>query len=189
MDIEIKKLAPALLEDFLYLFDNTAFTDNPHWASCYCYFYHANCSGEEWKKRTAQENKKATINLISAGKMHGFLAYSGGTPVAWCHTDLRRNLPQLNDFCNEEDIKYKIGSIVCFIVAPEYRKKGIATRLLEHAISDFKDNCYNIIEAYPKLTGETDSENHHGPLQMYLNHGFVQFEGNDIFAIVRKNIS
>ncbi len=32
MDIEIKKLSPDLLEDFLYFFDNTAFTDNHHFA-------------------------------------------------------------------------------------------------------------------------------------------------------------
>ena len=118
--------------------------------------------------------------------MNGFLAYSGDKPVAWCHTDLRKNLAQLNDLCSEEDNEYKIGSIVCFIVAPEYRRKGIASKLLEHAMDDFKVNCYNIIEAYPKLTGETDAENHHGPLIMYLNHGFVQVGGNDMFATVRK---
>lgn len=32
MDIEIEKLTPDLIEDFLYFFDNTAFADNPHWA-------------------------------------------------------------------------------------------------------------------------------------------------------------
>lgn len=188
MDIKIKKLSPDLSEDFLYFFDNTAFTDNHHFASCYCYFYHSNCSSEEWKNRTAQENREATAGLISKGGMHGFLAYSKGKPIAWCHADLRSNFAELNDLCNEEDNMYKVGSIVCFIVAPEYRRKGIATRLLKYAISDFEDNCYNIIEAYPKLVGETDSENHHGPLKMYLDYGFVQVGGNEKFAIVRKEI-
>lgn len=188
MDIEIKKLTPDLLDDFLYFFDKTAFTDNHHFASCYCYFYHCNYSGKEWENRTAQENREATINLISQGLMHGFLAYAEGKPVAWCHTDLRKNLAELNDLCNEEDNVYKIGSIVCFIVAPGYRRKGIATRLLEYAIRDFKNDCYNIIEAYPKLVSKTDAEDHHGPLKMYLDHGFAQVGGNKIFAIVRKAI-
>ncbi len=135
-----------------------------------------------------QENREETVKLISKNRMHGYLAYSEGEPIAWCHADLRINLAELNDLCNEEDNMYKVGSIVCFIVAPEYRRKGIVTRLLKYAISDFKDNSYNIIEAYPKLIGETDSENHHGPLMMYLDHGFVQVGGNDKFAIVRKKI-
>lgn len=188
MDIEIKKLSPELINDYLYFFDNLAFTDNPHWASCYCCFYHANCIGDEWKKRTTQQNREMAVELISKDQMHGFLAYSEDKPVAWCHADTRSHLAQLNDLCNEEDKLYKVGSIVCFIVKPECRKKGIARKLLKHAISDFKDNNHNIIEAYPKLIGESDSENHHGPLKMYLNHGFVQTGGNEKFAIVRKEI-
>lgn len=188
MDIEIKKLSPDLLGDFLYFFDNKAFTDNHHFSSCYCCFYHCNHSKEVWKDRTAQENREAAIKLISKGLMNGFLAYSEGKPIAWCHADLRSNLPELDDLCNEEDNIYKIGSIVCYVVAPEYRRKGIATKLLKHVISNFKENCYNIIEAYPKLISEIDSENNHGPLKMYIDNGFVQVGGNQMFAIVRKEI-
>lgn len=188
MDIEIRKLSPNLLEDFLYFFDNTAFTDNDHFASCYCYFYHCDCSSKKWENRTAQENREAVMELISKGLMHGFLAYSEGEPVAWCHADLRSNFAELNDLCNEEDNIYKIGSIVCFIVAPECRRKGIATELLKYVVNDFKNDCYNIIEAYPKLVSEIDSENYHGPLKMYLDNGFVQVGGNQMFAIVRKEI-
>lgn len=63
MDIEIRKLSPDLLGDFLYFFDNTAFTDNHHFASCYCYFYHCDHSDKGWENRTAQENREATIKL------------------------------------------------------------------------------------------------------------------------------
>ena len=36
MNIEIKKLTADLLDDWLYFFDNTAFSDNDNWAGCYC---------------------------------------------------------------------------------------------------------------------------------------------------------
>jgi hypothetical protein len=36
MDIEIKKLSPALLQDYLSFFDQVAFTDNEEWAGSYC---------------------------------------------------------------------------------------------------------------------------------------------------------
>ena len=36
MDICIKKLTPEMAEDFLYYFDNDAFSDHEEWAACYC---------------------------------------------------------------------------------------------------------------------------------------------------------
>ena len=40
MSVIIKSLGPELTDDFLYFFDNLAFSDNPEWAGCYCHFYH-----------------------------------------------------------------------------------------------------------------------------------------------------
>ena len=42
MNIAIKALSLDLIDDFLYFFDEIAFTDNPEWSGCYCVFYHHN---------------------------------------------------------------------------------------------------------------------------------------------------
>lgn len=36
MNIEIHKLTPERLNDFLYFFENVAHTDNKEWDRCYC---------------------------------------------------------------------------------------------------------------------------------------------------------
>ena len=36
--IEIRKLAPDLMQDFLLFFDGEAFADNPKWGFCFCQF-------------------------------------------------------------------------------------------------------------------------------------------------------
>ncbi len=53
----IRELSPQLLEDWLHFFDHDAVTANPHWASCYCYFYLADHRAKPWKERTADENR------------------------------------------------------------------------------------------------------------------------------------
>ena len=39
--ITVQPLTLARREDYMRFFDNDAFTDNPHWASCYCHFNQA----------------------------------------------------------------------------------------------------------------------------------------------------
>jgi hypothetical protein len=39
MTVTINPLTAELLDDFVCFFDQVAFTDNPDWASCYCYYY------------------------------------------------------------------------------------------------------------------------------------------------------
>ena len=186
MDTEIHKLSPERKDDFFYLFDKLAFTDNPDWAPCYCQFYHTDSTDPEWENRTANQNRERSGFLIESGEMHGFLAYKKGMPVAWCHADDRSKLKRLRSSEGNEEGNLKIGAVVCFVVAPDYRHQGLATRLLQYAIDDFARRGYDVFEAYPKLEGKADAENYHGPLRMYLKQGFVKVRENDAFAVVRK---
>lgn len=188
MELRIKSLSPETLEDFLYFFDNLAFTDNPHWSSCYCYCYHADCSNEEWQSRTGEQNRQSSSQLILEDKMHGFLAYDEDKPVAWCHADLKDNIAGLQGLGEASTDYEKIGAIVCFIVAPAYRRNGIATQLLQHVCEDFKAKGYSSIEAAPKSEGSKDSENYHGPLAMYMKSGFEKVSEMQGLTIVRKNL-
>ncbi len=183
---EIKKLTPQLKDDFLYLFDKLAFVDNPDWAGCYCQFYR--CPEEEWGGRTAQINRVCSAQMIQKGDMNGFLAYVDGKPVAWCYADDRSKFTRLDGFYGECENSLKIGAVVCFVVAPEYRRKGIAKRLLEYAAEDFKKRGYDALDAYPRLDGKTEAENYHGPVQMYLRQGFVKEKEIGSFAVVRKRL-
>ena len=82
MDIQIKKMSPALVEDFFRFFDEIAFADHPEWGcDCYCCFYHA-ASAQEWEARTGAQNKVQAREMILAGRLTGLLAYADGLPVA-----------------------------------------------------------------------------------------------------------
>jgi len=189
MDITIKQLDSSLLDDFLYYFDKVAFTDNPGWSGCYCQFYHFEGKRSEWVKRTGKQNRNAAIDLITSGHMNGFLAYKNEKPVGWCNTNLKERFPLL---VQDKDINYpykgKIASIVCFIIAPEYRKQGIARKLLQFINESYKSKKFDLLEAYPRKNVKSDAHNYKGPLSLYESEGFSIYKEFENFYIVRKNL-
>jgi len=187
--ITIRALTAALLPDYLHFFDHLAFVDNPHWASCYCYYYLANHDELNWQSRTGAANRAAMRGLIAANQAHGYLAYLGDAPVGWCHAGPRRYFAALD---NDAELRVtdadEVGSIVCFIVARDYRQRGVATQLLTAACEGFAAQGLQVAEAYPRLGHASDAANYHGPVAMYLNAGFqIVREFRDV-AVVRKTL-
>jgi GNAT superfamily N-acetyltransferase len=184
--VTVRSLAPELLDDYLAFFDGPAFADNPHWASCYCYFHH-NLDPAAWDGRSGQENRAAVSDLIRTGRFHGFLAYRDGAPVGWCKAAPRAEIPLLGQ--SQElavDDADQIGSIVCFVVAQDHRRSGVATALLEAACRSFAARGLTFAEAYPRTAVFDAASNYHGPLELYLTSGFVPFRQLDARWIVRK---
>ena len=186
MDIKIKPLNPALIEDYLYFFDNLVFTENPGWSKCYCYSFHFIGASKEWTKKN---NRASVIDYISQGKMKGYLAYADDKPVGWCNANNRLNYERLLKYYDLIDKESDgICSIVCFVTNPEYRRQGIAQKILEQAITDYTSQNYNYIEAYPGK-GELSCEKHYkGPLDMYLKSGFEIVKDLKNQLVVRKQL-
>jgi GNAT superfamily N-acetyltransferase len=184
-DLIVRPLAPEILADYLTFFDRDAFTDNPHWASCYCYFNHFPHPLGNWEQRTAAENRQGASELIRAGRMRGYLAYLDGQVVAWCNAAPRAWMTTLDD----DPQAAEIGAIVCFIVAKAYRGKGIARRLLEAACDGFRSQGMRIAEAYPRRQAHGEASNYHGPLGMYLAAGFEPYHEEEGIVTVRKRLS
>jgi ribosomal protein S18 acetylase RimI-like enzyme len=171
--ISIEPLSEENLDSFLYFFDEIGFSDNPDWAHCYCAFFHHHKDEADWLSKTKSENRKTAIRLIKTGTMKGVLAFHDSKPVAWCNVN-KKSVFSFNKGRNEVigPLDDKTLSIVCFLVAPEYRRKGVSNTLLKHVIGYFKTSDYQFLEAYPSLHTKLDSENYHGPLHLYQNHQF-----------------
>lgn len=186
MDISIKPLSPDLLNDYLFFFDNIVFTENPDWSMCYCYSFHFVGIDDQWNKK---ENRASAIKLIKEDKMRGYLAYSNNTPVGWCNVNDRNNYQRLNKIYNiVSDPNEKIASIVCFLISPAFRRKGIAKILLEKIISDYTKRDYDYIEAYPDKVGSSCEKNYKGHLNLYQRNNFGVISESDNYFIVRKEL-
>ncbi len=180
----IEPLTPDRISDYIHFFEKVAFVDNPDWASCYCYFPHAPHETCSWKERTGEENRRDSIQCIQQGKLTGYLAYMDSTPIGWCNAGLRANATITPDY--PEPDEDKIGSIACFIIARDYRRKGVARALLNRACRDFYNMGLLFAEGYPLEEMSGDAANHWGPLELYLSEGFQIHKKEDDMITVRK---
>ncbi len=187
MELIIKELTPDLLEDFLHFFDIIAFSDNPKWGGCYCHFYHFAGNMEQWEKCTKEHNRNATINLIKEKLMTGLLAFVNNEPVGWCNVNFKEIYEKTPIVSEPEDnLKEKIASVVCFLIAPAYRKKGVARKLLNHATKTLKEQGFSWIEAYPRKGELSDAHSYHGPVSLFSSEGFSVVTEDEHFLLMRK---
>ncbi|HJS29182.1 MAG TPA: GNAT family N-acetyltransferase [Anaerolineales bacterium] len=188
--IEILPLTPDRLSDWMSLFDHTAFTDNPDWASCYCQFYLADHTAKDWETRSGNENRSASSVSIVTGKLQGFMAFTDDIPIGWCHAAPRTLIPNLQTEPElDVDDLQEVGSIVCYIVAPRFRRQGVARELLEAACTGLQEQGLSIAEAYPRKDAASDASNYHGALSMYLDSGFEVFRELERVIVVRKTLN
>lgn len=184
MDIIIKPLTPDLIKDFLFFFDNMIFTENPHWSKCYCFSFHFTGTNDQWTK---EKNRSSVIKFINEKKMTGYLAYSNGKPVGWCNANNRINYQRLMKYYDLVDNpKDKVCSIVCFLVSPDYRRKGIARKILEQICTDYKTRDYDYLEAYPAKGKISCEGNYRGPVSLYNELDFKIEKEFEDYYVVRK---
>ena len=183
--VDVRALSLALLPDFLKFFDGTAFSDNPKWASCYCQCFYEDHSVINWSERTAQQNRARACERVRGQVMQGYLAYLDDVPVGWCNAAPRHLLRALDE--EPAPDAESVGAIVCFLVEPSHRGRGVARQLLEAACAGLRQQGLRIAEANPRTAPTSAAENHFGPLSLYLSAGFaIHREDEDGSVYVRR---
>ena len=168
-DIEIHPATADRLDDVLHFFDVEGFAGKPEWAACYCMAHHLGEGRPDYCRAT---NRAALTERINEGTTTGFLAYADGKVAAWCNASPRS--AYIHYAGRDEQDDDTVGSIVCFVVAPPYRRHGLAAKLLEAATQSFVERGFKTAEAYPNRNPSDDASAYHGPLSMYLEAGFEE---------------
>ena len=161
--VEIRRLTPDELDNFLEFMEGDAFKTNPQWSGCYCQFY---LNTEEQNTLTRDQNRQRACDRIKSGQMNGYLAFDGEKTIAWVAANKANNFVVLPK--TSEDA----ARVICFIVAPEFQGQGIATKLLEFAIEDLAGQGFKTIEAAPMASDNFESWGYRGKLSTFLKAGF-----------------
>jgi GNAT superfamily N-acetyltransferase len=193
MEVRVEALSPQRLADYLAFFDGPAFCNNPDWASCYCHYYHAS-PRLDWSALTGSENRTAMGSRIEVGEMEGFLAYQGDTVVGWLNAQPRHKLPyafaRLKIPPTEIEVPPQdVAMILCFVIHPGHRRQGLAAKLLEAAIANFRQRGFAFVEAYPFKAGDDPDTDYHGPRKLYDCLGFEVFREHENLSVMRKPLS
>jgi GNAT superfamily N-acetyltransferase len=194
-DLVVLPLEPGRAGDFLRFFDHEhgpAFADNPEWAKCYCHYYQVP-RAIDWPSLPGAANRVAMRSRIEVGEMEGFLAYERDAVVGWMNAQPRHKLRHCFDRMRIAPTELSCGdfeaaAIVCFAVAPEHRRRGIAHTLLAGGLAAFAARGIKVVDAFPFKAGDSEAstDHYHGPLSMFLAAGFTILREEADVTVVRK---
>jgi len=196
--LRIERLTPARRDDFLRFFDHErgpAFADNPEWARCYCHFYEVP-KALPWKDFTAEQNRTAMAARIDAGEMEGFLAYADDEVVGWLNAQPRHKLAHCWVRLSVDPTPLDVpdafaAAIVCFVVAPAWRRRGVAKALLDGALASFAARGIHVVDAFPFRTepSEVPADHYHGPATLFRAAGFEPIGETAEVTVMRKHLA
>ena len=184
--VTVHPVSEDRIDDWLRFFDHDAFAGNPDWASCYCHEPHVPDTDEilegPWRQVRA-----AMVERLRTGGTDGYLAYVDGTPAGWVNASPRSDygLYRLVDPSGPDPAS--VIGVSCFIIAPPYRRHGIAAMLLDGVISDAADRGAQWIEGYPHNAPKgADAGHFRGPRHLYEARGFEPVERREHDTVMRR---
>lgn len=128
-------------------------------------------------KRAA--NHEAIATAEGEGRAAGLIAYRGDRAVGWVNFDERERYGRITGsaLLRPSD-EVPAWSIVCFVVAPGERGKGLAGELLDAAVEYAAAHGATVLEGYPVEAEPSKSSNSlwHGTVSMFERAGFTTVE-------------
>jgi GNAT superfamily N-acetyltransferase len=184
--IEVHPVTVDRIDDWLQFFDHDGFADNPEWASCYCLEPHGGLDEDEplWT-----ESRAAMVERFTNRTTEGYLAYVDGKVAGWVNASKRSDSSKYADVDPDGPPAAVVASVSCFVIAPPYRRHGVADSLLEFVLSDAASRGVDWVEAYPKPeVVDGDAENFKGTMAMYTTRGFDPIETHEHYTVMRKRV-
>jgi GNAT superfamily N-acetyltransferase len=171
-DITVHPATSVRIDDWLRFFDRDAFAGNPDWASCYCLEPHVPATPER-PERAWRETRATMAARLRDCTSFGYLAYAGGRPAGWVNASLRSDYGLYQDVVPDGPEATSVIGVSCFVIAPPFRRHGIASVLLDRVIADASARGAGWIEGYPhNKPEESDAAHFRGPRSMYDARGF-----------------
>jgi GNAT superfamily N-acetyltransferase len=183
--VTVHPVTAARVDEWLRFFDHDAFAGDPNCAACYCLEPHVPAPPEE-PERAWRENRATVAERLRAGTTFGYLAYVDGKAVGWVNASLRSHYGLHRSVDPDGPGPSSVIGVACFVIAPPFRRHGIAGALLDTVIAEASARGASWIEGYPHNTPE-DSEGRHfrGPRSMYDARGFEPIEVRERDTVMR----
>jgi GNAT superfamily N-acetyltransferase len=128
------------------------------------------------------------LHRLRTARSFGYLAYVEGRPAGWVNASLRTDYT-LHPSGPDDPPGAQVVGVACFIIAPPYRRHGLAGALLDRVLSDAAARGASWVEAYPFTEArEGDGGNFRGPRSLYDERGFVPVRARERDVVVRRAV-
>ena len=185
--LDFYPLTPERWDDLVALF-------GPRGAcgGCWCMWWRLKHS--QFEKQKGEENKRALKRIVDSGEVPGLLAFADGQPIGWCSVAPREAFPRLGRSRILKRVDDQpVWSAVCFFVDKQFRRKGVAVRLLGAAVEHAKKHGAMIVEGYPvepRKASTPDAFAFTGLASAFREAGFVEvLRRSDTRPIMRYHIA
>jgi GNAT superfamily N-acetyltransferase len=149
MRLVTKELTPDLWPELESLFGR-----NGACGGCWCQAWRIE-KGERWADIKGSVARERLHEGVLNDSVYGILAFVEGKPVGWCNFGPRDSFHRLNRARTLKcDDSREVWSIPCFFVARGFRRAGVATALLKHALRALKQQGIKRAEGYPAKPDE-----------------------------------
>ena len=143
-------IKPLSMDNWDALAELFAAGGDPRW--CWCQFWRK--PGANWSNTTPQENRADLEALVGVDPAPGLVAMRDSVAVGWVGLGPRDDFPRLG---RSRTIPQLPGDAVwvvnCFVVARGARQTGVASALLDAAVTYAREHGAAIVEGYPVRTG------------------------------------
>lgn len=188
-EVTVQPVTEDRVDDWLRFFDHDGFAGNPDWASCYCLEPHVPPTDED-PERPWRDARSAMVERLHSGHTYGYLAYVDGRPAGWVNASTRSDYGFFRRVDPDGPDPSSVVGVSCFVVAPPYRRHGIAGMLLDRVIADAAGRGADWIEGYPHNTPESGDPGHfRGPRHLYDTRGFEPVEKRDRDTVMRRPVA
>jgi GNAT superfamily N-acetyltransferase len=173
------------VDEWLRFMDHDGFAGNPDWASCYCLEPHIPAPPAQ-PERAWRETRVTVAERLRRGTTFGYLAYVGERPAGWVNASLRSDYGLFRLVDPDGPEPTSVVGVSCFVIAPPFRRHGIASALLDRVIADAPARGAAWIEAYPHNKPEASDAGHfRGPRSMYDARGFEPINVREHDTVMR----
>lgn len=184
-EVTVHPATEERINDWLRFFDHDGFAGNPDWASCYCLEPHAPAP-PEMPERPWRETRATMAERLRGGTTFGYLAYVDGQPAGWVNASLRSEYRLFEAVDPAGPESSSVVGVSCFVIAPPFRRHGVASALLDRVIAGAAARGASWIEGYPRNQPEDSDAGHfRGPRSMYDARGFAPIEVRERDTVMR----
>jgi len=187
--ITVEPVTGGRLDDWAAFFDHDSHAGNPVGGACYCTEAHVIERGKPPPPHPGwRAHRELMLDLLRRGLAFGYLAYVDGAAAGWINASRRSDYSLHRLGAGGSPADEEVVGIACFVIAPPYRRHGLAAQLLDRVIADAPSRGVRWVEAYPFSDRTRAGSSHRGARVMFEQRGFLEVEQRPIDTVMRLRV-